>query len=540
MKCDMTHCHGGSSVVAIFFVCLFSVLAISFTAVSNMNVQVSHNHSLMVAAQAAADSGLAYASSLFSGWSPMQTPRNSVSSAEAAQTYESFCLHVRDYHGLSIFANPECTIPWTSGNNNLYLLSRDLETDSSARFTLGMQFLIGDLDNPHRLIITSTGTNGNISRRVSIIYLIQKSAEVLEYAIASRGRMWLTGDSTIEGDVFSSWDRSDISPFNMTGDSRINGTFNTVLSLNDIETAGVFQMETLVDGQPVDIYGNPLGDNYEERYYSASDELQGYHEGVNYDAPYMDMPGMDISDYNTDDYLTGLTDIPTTAVRQEEYFPHAAGDYTQPRDGGSRYLNRYVYENETFTNCRLPSNRNAVFKNCTFEGVLYVDCYKSGSTGYNNVRFNNCNFNGVIVSNTPQVLKWQYNCLYFTGSASFNNQSAVQEATILAPHFNVNLGNTNPVEGEANVLTGAIVGGIVDIRGNAEINGTIISMCDTTAWSSGYVTNIGATLGDGGSETTEPGDIGTIHITPDPDNMLPSGIMTPIAFVRDGSSYVNF
>ncbi len=53
-------------------------------------------------------------------------------------------------------------------------------------------------------------------------------------------------------------------------------------------------------------------------------------------------------------------------------------------------------------------------------------------------------------------------------------------------------------------------------------------MCDTTQWSSGYVTNIGATLDDGGSETTELGDIGTINITPNRENMLPSGIQTPI------------
>jgi hypothetical protein len=120
------------------------------------------------------------------------------------------------------------------------------------------------------------------------------------------------------------------------------------------------------------------------------------------------------------------------------------------------------------------------------------------------------------------------NCLYFTGEATFDNTSGYQEATILAPHFNVNLGNTNPTQSENNVLTGAIVGGIVDIRGNAQIYGTIISMADTTSYTSGYVTNIGATEEDGGSETVEAGDIGVIEITPDEEQMLPSGITTPI------------
>jgi len=128
----------------------------------------------------------------------------------------------------------------------------------------------------------------------------------------------------------------------------------------------------------------------------------------------------------------------------------------------------------------------------------------------------------------PQRFRWKYNCLYFTGEAAFNNTSEIQEATILAPHFNVNLGNTNPVASDNNVLTGAIVGGIVDVRGNAQIYGTIISMCDTSIYDSGYVTNIGATDLDGGSETTEPGDVGVISITPEEDKMLPSGITSPI------------
>jgi hypothetical protein len=51
------------------------------------------------------------------------------------------------------------------------------------------------------------------------------------------------------------------------------------------------------------------------------------------------------------------------------------------------------------------------------------------------------------------------------------------------------------------------------------------------------VTNIGATLDDGGSETTELGDIGVIDITPDPDKMLPSGITAPIVIVPMQDTY---
>jgi hypothetical protein len=201
-------------------------------------------------------------------------------------------------------------------------------------------------------------------------------------------------------------------------------------------------------------------------------------------------------------------------------------------------VTRYKFQNKTFSNVVLPSNKNALFENCTFNDVLYIDCgTASSSTSYNNIRFNNCTFNGTIITNVPQSFNWQSNTLYFTGAATFNNQSSIQEATILAPHFNVNLGNTNPELSDNNVLTGAIVGGIVDVRGNAQIYGTIISMADTSSYTSGYVTNIGATLGDGGSETTEVGDVGVISITPEEDMMLPSGITSPIILKPDKDTY---
>ena len=348
--------------------------------------------------------------------------------------------------------------------------------------------------------------------------------------------MWVTGDSTIHGDIFSSWDRAEISPFNMTADSSVLGTINTVLTQEQIAADhspyADYQLETL-DGD-----GEPMFDGDGDRIYSEDDEVQGYHEGINYGQPFDDMPGMSIDDYDTDGYNVGLTDIPycPSANRETEYFPHAAGNYNQPSSSSSRQLSRHVYENQTFTDARLPDNRNALFRNCTFEGTFYIDCYKSGSTNYNNVRFEDCSFNGPIITDVPQVLKWKENCLYFTGSATFNNE-AMEEATILAPHFNVNLGNTNPVGTDNSELTGAIVGGIVDVRGNAVVRGTIISMCDTTQWSGGYVTNIGCTIYDGGSETTEPGDVGTIDITPEPDKLLPSGIRTPIIISENGGSY---
>jgi hypothetical protein len=507
------------------FVLIFAALAASMAAMSNANAQIASDHHKVNLALAAAQSGLECAKYVVSTVALPETGQNFVSDAEANQVWASLCNHLqavaldgRIVPGASRFAD--------AGGAGDQIVTAHLNFGtSSTDFILRFYRYDGA---PRTIKLRSIGANGEIARQVNMDMKVTKDSEVLTYAIASRGRMWLTGNTTIHGDVFSSWDRPEIAPYNMTADTTVLGTINTVLTLDQVK-AQSYQLETLDEDD------NPIFDEEGNRIYSPEDQVKADHEGINYGQPYEDMPGMDIADYDTDCYNSGLTNIPAcpTAARKVEYFPHASGNYNLPRDGtpsstSNRRLTRHVYENQTFTDARLPDNYNALFRNCTFRGVLYIDCAKSTSTYYNNVRFEDCAFEGTIITDVPEVFKWQHNCLYFTGEATFNNQSGLQEATILAPHFNVNLGNTNPVAGENNVLTGAIVGGIVDIRGNAQIFGTIISMCDTTAWTSGYVTNIGATLDDGGTETTELGDIGVISITPEEGKMLPSGIKTPI------------
>jgi len=511
-------------IVAMIFLVIFSALAVSMTTLVGTNVQIASNQHKINSAFLAAQSGLECGKYIVANIHLPSTPYNTVTTAQANQTWSILCSQVQGQ-------------PWISGQ--VQKTSTEIITpatsfgDTNASFQVRF-YRIGT----HTIKLEGIGSDGQISKQVCVDMIIQKDRDVLNYAIASRGRMWLTGQSLIRGDIFSAWDRPEISPYNITKDPVVLGTINTVLTLEQIQQEG-YQLEALdVNDNPIYANGAPLGSNYEERYYGPFDKIHAYHAGISYGRQYENMVGMDISDYNTDIYNFGLTIIPPcpSGLRKVEYFPHALlseGGYSMPRDGmpyntPNRKLKRHVYQNQTFTNALLPNNYNALFKNCTFQEVLYIDCSKTGSPYYNNVRFEDCTFSGVIISDVPEVFKWMHNCLYFTGEATFENTSSIQEATILAPHFNVNLGNTNPQQTENNVITGAIVGGIVDVRGNAQIYGTIISMCDTTQWSWGNVTNIGATLDDGGSETTELGDIEVISITPNPDQMLPSGITSPI------------
>lgn len=616
------HC-GIALLAALIFVLIFASFSVGILSMASANLQVSGNHQKSNMALNAALSGLEYARWIAANTDTGESTHiNTVTDEQANLVWNNLCARVGGTVQ-TIEEGQQVETGWIQ-----YL------DGSSFRVRFTRYNDDPDTENVREdltIYIDCEGQHKGFQRMVGMQMRITKDAQVLNYAIAGRGRMWLAGQTTVHGDIYSSWNRASISPFNMTGDSVVEGSLNTVLPWQTLLNQS-YQMQTFaydengnlqlsdgkalkkstgylydefgnvitnssgtplnilslqfkveeglnvatdssgnpivgyVNGQSIGpvVYGNPVEafDADGKRIYSSSDELQGSYEAVNYSQPdQTDIPGLQISDYYdaSGSSLTELhykSQIPSTLAIVDgslikdgklstsgistvtEYFPHAplsSGGYTVAASSSSLRLTRYKYENKTLRNVVISGGTNALFKNCTFEGVLYVDCSTLGPTStvstYNNIRFENCTFNGTIVTNVPKKLNsgwWQRNCLYFTGEATFNNTSGYQEATILAPHFNVNLGNTNPTQSENNVLSGAIVGGIVDVRGNAQIYGTIISMADTTSYTSGYVTNIGATENDGGSETTEAGDIGTITITPNEEQMLPSGITTPI------------
>ncbi len=569
---------GIALVIVLIFVTVFSALSVSLFTMSTTSVQASTNHRSANGALNAAQSGLEFAKYLASSSGTIdvvldyQAYKDGDFSSEADTIWSNLC------------SNLQSQLSGCSSGENW------IQTSATAFDGSGSTFTVRFERSGYTISAVCTGADAGIERTVKLSFEIGKEDdEILNYGIVGRGRMWLTGDTTIYGDIYSSWTNASVSPFNMTEDSTVLGTINTAISKSTIDSKS-WDLETLdsngkamfefsetvydaggcevsdsygteLNGYLVDSEGNYVYDaegnqvavDYSTRITSSGDEIQGTHEGINYGEDkgtiddYLDIDTYDTSYYTNEMSLTTIEPVTTTETRTirtgrwpnytytteevevpvttREYFPHGEGGYDVSKSG-SVTLDRYTYEDTTFTNAILPANQNALFKNCTFEDVLYIDCSTQTSSEYNNVRFENCEFNGVIVTNTPDELNWRYNALYFTGSANFNNTSDIQEATILAPHFNVNLGDANngEVESDENIITGAVVGGIVDIRGNAEIFGTVISMCDTSQWTSGFVTNIGATLNDGGSETTSVEDVGTINITPDREQTLFPGL----------------
>jgi len=514
---------GFSSLLAMLFVMLFSVLAVSFAAITDTNLQMSKNHRNVAVAQAAAESGLTYMGYLVSDYIDNAAPKtfnNTINDDEAYVAFEAYTSYLqfkladvadRSIPAITSFVDQDDQ----TGNE---LTGKELNVppiaycpDRQARFAYRIRQYDDDL---HTFEIVSIGTMGNVSRSVRLNYGIKKDTSILNFSVASRSRVILTGDSTVKLGIYSDWEHTNIAPpVDLSAESTIDGDLNVTIDQGDYEF-------------PDDVIaGTVTGD-------------------INYDQPKIDLPTAD--DFDTSAYTDMTKTLPNSGLRVTEYFPHAEGDYTRPV-WGSVLLKRTVYGPKkpgdpplVIKDRILNSGANALFKNCIFEGILYIG--NGGGLGTNNIRFENCVFNGAIVTGVPPKFgpeTWKKNVLYFTGDSQFNNQTTV-ETTILAPNYNVNIGDTKALQdGSESVLTGIVLGGVVDIRGNARVDGTIVSMCypdpDDWGWSAGQVaTNIGFS-----NENNEAGGNpdGIITITPDPDGKLPPGMSSKVLMFCDGGSY---
>jgi hypothetical protein len=257
------------------------------------------------------------------------------------------------------------------------------------------------------------------------------------------------------------------------------------------------------------------------------------------------------------------------------------------------YYERPVYKNYTFTNVTIPKGTNAVFENCKFVGVTFVETETAntdpnynyagtqnadGSQAYaninvdvdgaavtdtkpisNNIRFDGCTFEGMVASDSPQEFSQVRNKLQFTGATTFDldapSLSADQKAmftksTLMAPQMSVDMGSFDDPTSASHYVTldGTIVAGVFDIRGNATIDGSILTtyhpQAGDGALSNGgnpamFNTTIGyfeSAAGDGEGEIPD-GGYGKIIIRYDPTRALPDGINGSIEVKADLSTY---
>lgn len=291
------------------------------------------------------------------------------------------------------------------------------------------------------------------------------------------------------------------------------------------------------------------------------------------------------------------------------------------------WYQRKIYDGFTFTNVKIPVGENAVFKNCTFVGVTYIqtqtECidvnwnyagamkqtnlgggvvvYSAKFPGLqsslsgnpvadtkaysNSIRFENCTFLGSLAGDTPGEYTHWRNKVQLTGQTRFYLDPADPEllaqedaatlvtllngissadrdmmarSSVMLPGWSVDVGNFNneqaadPEDTARVKLRGTIIAGILDVRGTADVHGTLLmtfrpvagqgplfydgqpDMFNTTI---GY---FGALDGDGEGQTPQEAGFegfGEITLRYDPDAKLPDGIPWPISLEAMPATY---
>ncbi len=243
---------------------------------------------------------------------------------------------------------------------------------------------------------------------------------------------------------------------------------------------------------------------------------------------------------------------------------------------------RPVFKNMTFKNVIVPKGLNALFDNCKFEGVTFVDTEKNittsggsvstspsdgsswagrkvsgdtftkdkillatgtptsgqaitlGSQKGNNLRFNNCTFNGPLAGAYSTAYTHYANSWEFTGATLFDNQ-VDQTATIVSPQVNIEMGSfTNP-DAAPSTLVGVVVAGNIDIRGTSIVDGSIIVTGDGAGNTTlGY---FGASDSDTNPTALPEGGYGRLNIRYNPTRALPDGINVAIDITPDAQTY---
>ncbi len=110
----------------------------------------------------------------------------------------------------------------------------------------------------------------------------------------------------------------------------------------------------------------------------------------------------------------------------------------------------------------------------------------------NNIRFHDCLFVGSIVADQPTIFRQLRNKLQFTGATRFTQEhptapldpalnpdsddlDEIAKSSLMLPNYSVDIGtNNSPPDQDVN-LKGAIIAGVIDIRGNARIDGILIA-----------------------------------------------------------------
>jgi len=148
----------------------------------------------------------------------------------------------------------------------------------------------------------------------------------------------------------------------------------------------------------------------------------------------------------------------------------------------------------------IPSNQTGSWTNySSLPDPLILDGVRVSDTRpfSNNLRFHDCLFVGSIVSDTPSGFTQTRNKVQFTGSTRIvqkhptlpddplynpesSQMSLIKKSSLMLPNYSVDMGTFNSPGSQDVRLSGAIIAGVLDVRGNASIDGSLMLTYDPT------------------------------------------------------------
>ncbi len=399
---------------------VFAAMSISFTAVTDMNARKSDNYRNAQAARLAAESGLAF---MMERLQYIRLPADTTSETFTGNVYAALD---QMFNGTANLAGQIVTIDGAT------VLVPEIEAVDK---TFSSSFSWVDAN---RCRITIRGSTGQIHRRLAVDLVLEpRRAKVLDYGLASRGQISISGSAKI----LSVGNPSDASILSASASDEAIVLDGSVTIDGDLYTAGADTYVSITGSPSVAGSTDPV----------VIDEH--LHEGV--DPP--DFPAVDISDIVP--LATNLMDADT-----------GTGE-------------------PVYNNIRIAAGTNPVFSSAVvLNGVIYVEAPNivkfSGQTTLNAL---------IITQDSDQPIA---NCqLEFSGGVQANGVEALPDTSefipvkqytgtfILAPGFAASF------SGNFGTIAGMIAADQLTFTGTAEgiVQGTVLGLADVPTTLSGNV-----------------------------------------------------
>ena len=494
---------GIAYVLALLTLAVLSSLSVAMMSAASLTLHGTENFERAMHAQFAAESGLSFALYKLQG---MKGEIKGAGEVDLVQmTYDHLSADLDNTGNL-----PDGTVildTTVEGAHTVTVPTITLPSGASFRFT------ISQVDDD-TMLLKVVGTDAGLTRTLSVQLDAQEDTKVAAYAMITRVRAIIRGNVHVEGDICTMWTRNAAAvPFDIVlgTEGEITGKLRTTLSQE------AFEAEDSQD--------------------SIDSSL---HEKLSYDEPA-------IEEYTTEDFDTApiLAKMTSDGTRNPLPAPDTSVWEQFPQKATGTWFYRPQYANKTLSWTYISPDTHARFTNCTFKGITYIDTVGTTQGSGNNIVFENCTFEGPVVTNVPARFQWQNNSLLFEGDTEFKpNEIAphLDGTTILAPNFNVNIGDFNKQGTTSDSkITGILVGGIVDIRDNAVIEGTILSMANLDNIGDSSVFYYGSNLGYWEHDAEESGGevpmTANIRITPSENTTLPIGMRRRYSVVMNPGTY---